>query len=144
MELDANKLGSRILEIERNLQKISHYANVSDDDFWADERNIYSIKHLLLENIESAGSICAHIAAKRLHLPVSSYGECFACLEKAAIITPGLSQKLQRMAKFRNFMVHQYWEINDRRVLEYARHNLEDFRDFMEAVKDYLNVNDQT
>jgi uncharacterized protein YutE (UPF0331/DUF86 family) len=74
------------LEIGQNLEKIKKYAGLADEVFWADERNIYSIKHLLFESIEAAGSICAHIAAKKLYQAVASFGECFASLEEAGMI----------------------------------------------------------
>ena len=82
---------------------------------------------MLLESIEAAGSICAHIAAKKLHQAVASFGECFASLEEAGMINDNLSQRLQRMVRFRNLLVHQYWEVSDKKVLKYARNDLQDF-----------------
>jgi uncharacterized protein YutE (UPF0331/DUF86 family) len=45
-----------------------------------------------------------------------------------------LAVKLRKMVKFRNKLVHQYWEVDDKAVLEYARCDLDDFRKFMKAV----------
>lgn len=138
MSIDKEKIKSRLLEIEANVEKIKSYANLPTAEFWADERNIYTIKHLLLQNIEAAANICAHLAAKKLYKPVASFGECFALLGEHKIISKDLAERLQRMAKFRNLLVHQYWQVNDEKVLTYAREHTDDFLAFVQAVSNVL------
>ncbi len=138
MEIDVKKIRSRINEIEENLLKIRKYANIPDEEFWKDERNMYTIKHLLLQTIEAVGAICVHLIAKKLKRGVESFGECFEQLAKAKIIASSLYQELKIMIRFRNILVHSYWQIEDEKVLQYARENLEDFEKFLEAVKELL------
>ena len=138
MEVDIKKIKKRISEVEENLVKIRKYANLSDKEFWGDERNIYTIKHLLLEAIEATGSICLHLVVKKLKRGVERFGECFEQLEKAKIINSSLYRELKSMIEFRNMLVHRYWEIDDRKVLKYAREDLEDFEKFIKAIKKFL------
>ena len=42
------------------------------------------------------------------------------------------------MIEFRNMLVRRYWEIDDRKVLKYAREDLEDFEKFIKAIKKFL------
>jgi uncharacterized protein YutE (UPF0331/DUF86 family) len=138
MEIDIKKIRSRIDEIEENLLKIRKYTNIPDEEFWEDERNIYTIKHLLLQTIEAVGAICVHLVAKKLKKGVESFGECFEQLAKAKMISSSLYQELKSMIRFRNILVHRYWEIEDEKVLQYARKNLEDFKKFLEEIKEIL------
>lgn len=138
MEIDRKKIKKRITEIEENLMKIRKYASLPDKEFWADERNIYTIKHLLLEAIEATGSICLHLVVKKLKKGVERFGECFEELEKGRVISSSLYRELKSMIDFRNMLVHRYWEIDDRKVLKYARENLEDFEKFIRAIKKFL------
>lgn len=140
MEIDIEKIKKRISEISESIEKAERYASVSDGEFWGDERNILAVKHLLLESIEACGSICVHIAAKRLFNVPSSLAECFEGLQKSSIIDDELSLKLIRMARFRNILVHRYWEIDDRKILDYARNNTSDFRQFVRSVSRYLSL----
>jgi uncharacterized protein YutE (UPF0331/DUF86 family) len=39
------------------------------------------------------------------------------------------------MIRFRNKLVHRYWEIEDQKVYEYAKKDIKDFTDFTEAIK---------
>lgn len=47
-------------------------------------------------------------------------------------------RRLIRMARFRNLLVHRYWEIDHERVLLYARENLDDLEAFLFQVKAFL------
>ncbi len=47
------------------------------------------------------------------------------------------------MARFRNILVHRYWEIEDEKILGYARNNLEDFDQFLKSIVDYLGIKQQ-
>lgn len=104
MEIDIKKIKKRISEIEENLMKIRKYTKLSDKEFWTDERNIYTIKQLLLEAIEATGSICLHLVAKKLRKGVERFGECFEELEKGGIINSSLYRELKSMIDFRNIV----------------------------------------
>lgn len=38
------------------------------------------------------------------------------------------------MARFRNLIVHRYWDVDNRRVLEIARNSLSDLEAFLDAI----------
>ena len=42
--------------------------------------------------------------------------------------------RLERMARFRNLLVHMYWKIDYQRVHEIIRHDLQDLRAFVTVV----------
>lgn len=138
MEIDAEKIKKRISEIDEAIEKVERYASVPDSEFWQDERNILAVKHLLLESIEACGNICVHITARKLFSAPSSFAECFEGLNKSNIIDNELTEKLVRMARFRNILVHRYWDIDDRKILDYARNHIFDFRQFVKSISNYL------
>lgn len=139
--IDIEKIKSRISEIKSNIEKVKKYAGLPEKEFWGDERNILSIKHLLLESIEACGNICVHILAKKVYKAPSSFAECFEHLHRAGIINEELSLKLRNMSRFRNILVHRYWEVDEKKILEYAKTNLDDFEQFLRATVSYLQLN---
>ena len=145
MAIDIEKIKQRITEIKENIEKIKKYSSIPEDEFWEDERNILSIKHLLLESIEACGNICVHILAKKIFKASSSFAECFENLYKSKVIDKDLSDKLIKMARFRNVLVHRYWQINDQKILDYAKNNLGDFNHFLKAIiqSPLLNINNK-
>ena len=134
-EIDIERAKERAREIRENLEKIRRYTAVPDDDFFADERNFYTVMHLLLVTIEEVASLCTHILAKTAHKVPSSYADCFEGLRGLGIVDDDLTSHLVQMARFRNLLVHRYGEIDPARVLRYARENLGDFEAFLAAVK---------
>lgn len=140
MEVDIEKIKQRITEIKENLEKIRKYSSKPDKEFWEDERNILSIKHLLLESIEACGNICVHISAKKLFKAASSFSECFENLYKSGIINEDLSSRLRNMARLRNILVRRYWEIDNQKILDYARNKVGDFDQFIKSIVSYLNI----
>ncbi len=138
MEIDKEKIKQRFSEINEALTEIKRLTSLDDQQFWAKKENIAAVKYYLLQAIEAAGSVCVHIAAKKFNKGVAVFGECFEILEKENFLASDLTMKLRKMAKFRNKLIHRYWEIDDKIILEYSRNNLDDFNDFMKASGIYL------
>lgn len=134
MAVDIEKIKQRITEIKENIEKIKKYSSLPKKEFWEDERNMLSIKYLLLESIEACGNICVHISAKKLFKASSSFAECFENLYKSKLIKKDLSDKLTKMARFRNILVHRYWQIKDQKILDYAKNSLGDFDQFLKVI----------
>ena len=59
-------------------------------------------------------------------------------LGRLGIVSDELSNKLVAMARFRNLLVHRYWEIDNQRVLNIARENIYDLLVFLSAVGDAI------
>jgi uncharacterized protein YutE (UPF0331/DUF86 family) len=55
-------------------------------------------------------------------------------LGEAQMIEASLAENLRRMARFRNLIVHRYWDVDDQRVLEIARTQLGDLEQFLAAI----------
>jgi len=66
------------------------------------------------------------------------YAECFAILGEAGIIPQELSQRLQKMARFRNVLVHLYWTVDYERLYDIVHDNLDDLRKFVQAIGELL------
>ncbi len=142
-EINPEKLKARAADIRESIEKIQTYAALPDSDFWADERNLYAIKYLLLQAMEALGSICVHVLAKRFQVAVSNYATCFEELEKKGVLSADLSKKLRKMIRSRNILVHRYWEVDDQRVLEYARGHVDDMLEVLRSVWSFLGFSKQ-
>lgn len=128
----------RAREIRESLDKIRAYTAQSDADFFADERNLYTVMHLLLICIEAVAAICNHLLAKTAREAPASYAECFEGLQHLNILDESLQNRLIHMARFRNILVHRYWQIEPARVLRYARENLDDFEQYLFHIGQFV------
>lgn len=138
MQIDKEKIKKRIVEIGEALSEIKRITSLSDKEFWSDKEHIAAVKYYLLQTIEGVGSVCLHIVAKKYNKAVTIFGECFERLAEEGFLNQDLAGKLRKMVGFRNKLVHQYWQIDDKKVLQYSREDLKDIQDFMRFVKKEL------
>jgi len=136
--MNTKRIQQRFSEIQAALAEVRRLASVDDAEFWKKKEYIAAVKYQLLLAIEALGSVCVHIAAKEYGVGISAFGECFEALEKEGFLDKKLSICLRKMVRFRNKLIHQYWDVDDFAILEYARTDLGDFEAFMKAVKKKL------
>lgn len=138
MEVSRDLLRQRAKEIRNALAMLEEYANLSLEAFLASTQAVDAAKYRLVVGIEAAISICTHLAARVAHRTPESYSECFAILAQAGLLPPDLAGRLGRMARFRNLLVHLYWEVDDTRVWEALRTHVKDLDDYLLAVGQVL------
>jgi uncharacterized protein YutE (UPF0331/DUF86 family) len=134
MILNQDLIRTRCQEIEDSLARLEKIKIIPKEEVLKD-RDLQDIAcYRLLVAIEAALGLCFHVAAKRLKKVPEEYAECFAILADAGIIPQELSESLQRMARFRNLLVHMYWKVDYGTLYEVLQNNLKDFHLFSEAI----------
>lgn len=103
-----------------------------------DARSINSAKYLLIVAAEAALDICNHLAARKGGRSPADYADCIVVLAEMGILDEALMQRLVRMVKFRNLLVHLYWKVDDAEIYRIIQENLGDFDRYLAAVGDYL------
>lgn len=63
-----------------------------------------------------------------------TYADIFVELQRLGFIDDDFSKRLVRMAKFRNRLVHLYWELETETVYRIIQENIEDFKLFQELI----------
>lgn len=134
MTLDADVIRARCGEIEQALDRLTRIRAAGREAFLADADAKDIACYRLLLAIEAALALCFHISARRLkHVP-EDYAGCFAGLSHGGIISLDLSTRLQQMARFRNLLIHVYWNVDYGRVFDVLANDLEDLRAFSQAA----------
>jgi uncharacterized protein YutE (UPF0331/DUF86 family) len=108
--LDADVVRARCSEIEQALDRLARIRENGRTAFLADADARDIACYRLLLGIEAALALCYHVSARQLKRVPDDYAGCFAGLAQADIIPAALSSRLQHMARFRNLLVHVYWE----------------------------------
>ena len=78
------------------------------------------------------------IADEGLRLP-AEYADAFQVLMENRIIHKKLSATMEKMAKFRNVIIHQYEKIDPRIVVAILHKDLADFERYKKAIIKYLS-----
>jgi predicted nucleotidyltransferase len=72
-----------------------------------------------------------------------TYADIFVQLKNLGVIDNLFCDRLVKMAKFRNRLVHLYWEIDPQKVYEIIVDNLEDFKHFERDVVKFLKTSER-
>ena len=134
MTLDRELLQKRCEEITNACDRLDRIAVIPKDSFLKDQDTRDIASYRLLVAIEAALNICYHVCSKRLTRVPENYAECFGLLVDAGIISAELSSTLQRMARFRNLLVHVYFHVDDEQLYEIINNSLDDLRQFCVAI----------
>lgn len=122
------------------VRRLRELGEMSQAEFLADFRNTESAKYLFIVATEAAIDLCNHIVSRQGSRAPESYADCFAVLSELNFIDNDLSLRLQRMARFRNLLVHLYWQVDNARVYEAIHTSLDDIGHYTRAVLDRLQL----
>lgn len=134
LELNRDLMLQRIQEIRGALDLLRMDAARPRSAFVADAQVVDAAKYRLLVAVEAAVSICTHAVSRLAARTPDSYADCFEVLGGAGIVSTDLAERLGRMARFRNRLVHLYWKIDNERVWEILRESLGDLEAYLDAI----------
>lgn len=102
-----------------------------------DPHLVASAKYHLIVGIEAAIDLANHLIAKNRWRAPEDYADTFRIMEERGLIDAEFSARLQRMARFRNRLIHIYWDINNETIYSLLQ---EDVCDIEEFLKKYLRL----
>lgn len=122
------------------LRQLRDIAQVSREAFLLDSRSINSAKYLLIVATETALEICNHIAARKSGRSPEDYPDCMTVLAEIGAINAPLRDRLVRMTRFRNLLVHLYAPVDDAEVYRVLRENLGDLDEYLASIGRFLGA----
>lgn len=130
---------SKISSIQKYLQILKEFQSYSqkqlEEDLYlkgSSERYLYLLTQSVLDLAE------AIISFKDLRRP-QTYSESFDILQEEKLIPPDLTEKLVKMAKFRNVIAHDYENLDFGIIYDVLQNHLQDTEEFLKQIKNKLN-----
>ncbi len=132
--VDKLLLGRKLAQIETYLGQIREYSKISVNAY----KNDWKIQRIIERTLQILIELCIDIANhlisdKGMRLP-TSYADTFKVLAENRILNKKLFKSMEKMAKFRNVVVHQYEKIEPSIVVSILHKNLEDFEKYKKAI----------
>ncbi len=137
--VDKLLVGRKLAQIDTYLKQIGDFSRISLNQYkinWRTQRIVERTLHIL---IEACVDIANHIISDReMRLP-TAYADTFTVLMENKVIGKNLCGTLEKMARFRNVVVHQYETIDPTIVVSILHRNLRDFQKYKKAIIKYLS-----
>lgn len=132
--VDRPKLDSMLSNLRAYVAVLKALASVSRDAFLANPDKRGNAKYHFVIAIECCIDVGNHIiASERLRIPRDN-ADVFTVLVENGFCPEELHESLRAMARFRNRLVHLYWDVDDDLLYGYLQDHLDDFDRFAAAV----------
>ena len=137
-EINIEKIKTLGKDLLDTVSEIKSITSLKEEVFVKERKNIFSLRYLLIEAVETMANICNHILTRVTGQVPKGYPDCFEKLSEAKIIAKKLGGNLKKLASLRNILIHKYWEIDDRKVFESAKENIGDFEEFLRQINKFI------
>jgi len=140
-------MDERILE---HLKRLNQYRlrllemkKLTRDEFLNDDLRQAAVERLLHLAIESCLNIGNRLVSllqfeKSVETP-ETYADVFKALHHLGVVDEAFCKRLVEMVKFRNRLVHAYWDLDQEAVYQILQSCPVDFQLFQENTIDFLN-----
>ena len=98
--------------------------------------------HLAIESCLNIGNrlIALYQFSKPVNTP-DTYADIFKEMHRLGVVDSDFLNRLVKMAKFRNRLVHLYWELDRDTIYGFLQNDLDDFQLFQQKVVHFLKKN---
>ena len=135
---DPERLLRLVSQMNGAVAQLQRLKTSPEDVFFSDADKIASAKYHLIVAIEACIDICNHVISQNGFRVPEDYADTFGVMSEAGALEKEFADRLRDMAKFRNRLVHIYWEVDERQVHEILRTRLGDFGVFAGALSNFL------
>ncbi|HQK82785.1 MAG TPA: DUF86 domain-containing protein [Atribacter sp.] len=137
--VDKTLILRKLANFDEYQNQLSEFIGITIDEYMQDWKIQRIVERTFQILIETGIDIANHIISdQELRIPIS-YSDTFKVLQENNIINNQLYQSLEKMAKFRNLIVHSYDNIDSAFIISILRNNLDDFTDFKNSVLEWMS-----
>ncbi len=136
--VDESLILRKLSQLDEYHKQLKEYENINSVDYSSDWKVQRIVERTLQMMIETSVDITGHIIADKEYRTPTSYADSFKVLHEENIVDGKLFSALEKMAKFRNIVVHSYDIIDSEIVVGILKNDLQDFMVFKDSVIEFL------
>jgi uncharacterized protein YutE (UPF0331/DUF86 family) len=140
MEYNSDKVRKITSEILTALERLEDLQKLTKAEFIADPHKIGSAKYNLIVAIEGAVDLCNHVISKNGFRTPEDYTDTFMVMKEKGAFDERFTSSLIQMVRFRNRLVHIYWDIDDAELYRIIQTNLQDIRQFLKEYGAFIGL----
>jgi uncharacterized protein YutE (UPF0331/DUF86 family) len=137
-QYDSDIMLRLISELRKSVRRLQFLAGLKKEEIVADPDKIASVKYHFIVAIESCIDMCNHIISRNSFRVPDDYADTFRVMAEEGVLENEILDDLVAMAKFRNRLVHLYWEVNNDQLHSILTSRLSDFKMVLASISNYL------
>lgn len=141
MEFNEDKVRKITSEILGAFERLKELKRLSKKEFLADPHKIGSAKYNFIVAIEGIIDLCNHIISKNAFRTPEDYADTFRVMNERGAFDKKFTETLTQMARFRNRLVHIYWEVDNNELHKLIQNRLNDIKLFLKKFGSFISIN---
>ena len=130
----------KLAELDQYYSQLKEYENTTANQYSDDWKIQRIIERTLQMMIETCADIAGHIIADKGFRIPKSYADTFKVLLEEKILDRKLYAVMEKIAKFRNIVVHHYDKVDAEIVAAILKNDLADFVSYKEAIIELIEA----
>jgi uncharacterized protein YutE (UPF0331/DUF86 family) len=139
-QFDRERVTKLVSQLRTSVSRLKALSGLPEMDFLGNPDKIGSAKYHFIVAIEACIDLSNHVISQNGYRVPEDYGDTFVVMKEAGAFDEAFTNRLKQMAKFRNRLVHIYWEVDDAQVFEILKTRLNDFRIFLDGLFSFLGL----
>jgi uncharacterized protein YutE (UPF0331/DUF86 family) len=136
--VDRNLILRKLAELEEYLGQVKEYAPMTVDRYSEDWKAQRVVERTLQMMVEICVDIAGHIISDKGYRVPATYADTFRVLHENGLLNKGLFETMEKMAKFRNIIVHHYDKVDTQIIIGILKKDLKDFSAYKDAIINIL------
>jgi uncharacterized protein YutE (UPF0331/DUF86 family) len=136
--VDASVVLRKLSELEMYRNQMKEFSGIALEEYKANWKTQRIVERTLQMMIETCADIANHIVSDSGMRTPTSYADTFKVMMENSVLDNELFAVMEKMAKFRNVVVHQYEGVDAEIVIAILKKHLADFDRFRDAIVYYL------
>ena len=132
--VDRGLILKKLAVLEGYREQLREFESLTVATYQADWKVQRIVERTLQMMIELCADIAGHIIADRRLRTPETYADSFRVLGENSLLNPEQASVMEKMAKFRNIVVHQYDAVDAEIVILILQKHLDDFDRFRDAM----------
>ena len=137
--VDKSLVFRKIASLLEYQKQVSEYSALTVEQYRGDWKIQRIIERTLQMMIELCADIANHVISDNGLRTPETYADTFRVLAENSILNRDQLAVMEKMAKFRNIVVHQYETVDAEIVILVLRRHLDDFKQFSDSVVQFIN-----
>ncbi len=142
MNIDYNidKIQKISSEIYGSLELLEELKHLSNDELINNKHMVSSAKYNLIVAIEGMIDLCNHVISVNGWGAPVDYADAFAILCNKGAFDKDSLELYVKMTRFRNRLVHIYWEVDSNYLQEILHSHLDDIKKFLKQFNIFIGI----
>jgi uncharacterized protein YutE (UPF0331/DUF86 family) len=132
--VDKTLILRKLAELEEYLGQVKEYSNMTAGRYSKDWKAQRVVERTLQMMIETCADVAGHIISDKGYRVPATYADTFRVLHENGLLNKELFETMEKMAKFRNIIVHHYDKIDGEVIAGILKKDLKDFWAYKDAI----------